>query len=561
LAAAIEASGRDVSVVDAVAMGADVRTAYYKGYLVGLRPVEIIEQIPQETLLVGISVVFTHEWPSVVQLIDRIKQIRPELVIAVGGEHVTAMSEFCLLTSKADYVVLGEGEETVIELIQALEDGKPNSPIVGTGYRDTPSTVAGNAPHSHVIVIEPRRDRRAEVDDIHVPAWDHIDLKTYYEHRFVGGMYTNALTVPILATRGCPYQCTYCSSPNMWLPRWIPRNPIAVVDEIESYVNNYGAANFPFQDLTAIVRKDWITAFCQELIDRDLGITWQLPTGTRSEAIDDEVADLLRRSGMVSMAYAPESGSDTTRKLIKKKMKADNLFESIRAADQADLNVAAFIVIGFPHDQPDQLGENLEFIDRLAKAGVTDLSVGFYMALPGTELFHSLFDAGRIRFDRSYMRHILDSLSLWPSQSYCQNLRSIDLFWWKLRYFFRFYRAKKKFRSKTNTGASLKAFAQGLASSGGHNSKLQTALRNGITSFWETVVAQFGLRWMSKADEIKFFKDWDAICQASRKRKIELGAASLAPEDTSELHQANVGPILALDHSMRKDFPVFRAVE
>ena len=561
LAAAVESSGRTVSVIDAVAMGANVRTAYYKGYLVGLRPEKIVKLIPQETLLVGISVVFTHEWPCVVQLIDNIRQIRPELVIAVGGEHVTAMPEFCLLTSKADYVVLGEGEETIIELIQNLEGRKLISSIAGTGYRSTSSTVEGNASQPNSIVIEPRRDRRTEVDDIKTPAWHHIDLDTYYKHRFVGGMYTNALTVPILATRGCPYQCTYCSSPNMWLPRWIPRNPIAVVDEIESYVINYGATNFPFQDLTAIVRKDWITAFCQELIDRDLEITWQLPTGTRSEAIDDEVARLLKRSGMVSMAYAPESGSDTTRRLIKKKMKANNLFESVKAADQANLNVAAFIVIGFPHDVPAHLEENLRFIDQLAEAGVTDLSVGFYMALPGTELFHSLFDAGRIRFDRAYMRHILDSLSLWPSQSYCDSLPSIDLFRWKLRYYFRFYRAKRRFLKRTNAGTSLKTFLQGVVSSSGHDSKLQTALRNGIRSFWETVVTQFGVRWMSKSDELSFFKDWDAICRAARKRKIELGAASVTPEDTSELHQANVTSILALDHGMRKNFPVYSSFE
>ena len=80
------------------------------------------------------------------------------------------------------------------------------------------------------------------------------------------------------------------------------------------------AKNFPFQDLTAIIKKEWIKAFCEEVIKRKLNITWQLPTGTRSEAIDDEIARLLKKSGMTSMAYAPESGSEETRKFIKKRM-------------------------------------------------------------------------------------------------------------------------------------------------------------------------------------------------------------------------------------------------
>ena len=150
-----------------------------------------------------------------------------------------------------------------------------------------------------------RRVRCLDVNDIPWPAWEAFDLKTYHDQRFFNGMYSPYLTVPILATRGCPYQCTYCSAPNMWTPRWIPRDYRKVVDEIEYYVTSYGARNFPFQDLTAIVRKDWIVGFCREILARGLDITWQLPSGTRSEAIDEEVAHLLRQSGMISMAYAP----------------------------------------------------------------------------------------------------------------------------------------------------------------------------------------------------------------------------------------------------------------
>ena len=159
-----------------------------------------------------------------------------------------------------------------------------------------------------------------------------------------------------------------------------PRDPIKVVDEIEFYKKNFNAKNFPFQDLTAIIKKEWIKAFCEEVIKRKLNITWQLPTGTRSEAIDDEIARLLKKSGMTSMAYAPESGSEETRKFIKKRMKTENLFKSIDSASKAGLNIAVFIVIGFPHDNNKNLKENIKFIKRLASQGVTDMSVGYYMA-------------------------------------------------------------------------------------------------------------------------------------------------------------------------------------
>ena len=338
ISAAIQRAGFCVDIIDAVGMEPKVRVGYYKGYLVGMKLGDIAAKIQVDTALIGITVVFTHEWPAVVQLINLIKRRMPNTPIVIGGEHVTSMPEFCLETSSADYVVMGEGEETIVELMQALQCGSDLDEINGIGYK------LGTQ-----VKINERRRRRTNINDIAWPDWEQLDVNAYDDNRFVGGMYSERLTMPILATRGCPYQCTYCSAPNMWLPRWIPRDPVSVVDEIEFYINRFGAGNFPFQDLTAIIKKDWIRAFCEEILNRGLKFTWQLPTGTRSEAIDPDIARLLKASGMTSMAYAPESGSETTRRYIKKKMKTDRLFDSIDAAVSADLNVAAFIVIDFSH--------------------------------------------------------------------------------------------------------------------------------------------------------------------------------------------------------------------
>jgi len=378
------------------------------------------------------------------------------------------------------------------------------------------------------------------------PDWESFSVATYHRHRFVGGMYSSRLTVPILATRGCPYQCTYCSAPNMWLPRWIPRDPVKVVDEIESYVKRYGAGNFPFQDLTAIIQKDWIKKFCQELIRRDLNILWQLPTGTRSEAIDPEVARLLQASGMTSMAYAPESGSDTTRRLIKKKMTASKLFESIDAAADAGLNVAVWLVIGFPHDRPEHIAENLPFLDELASHGVTDIRIAFYMALPGTELFNSLYDAGRITVDRKYFRHILDALTPVPSQTYC-DLSRIDLAIWKFKMFRRFYGARKR-DGEGGLLVAIRRALRGLFHSEDHASKLETVARNAMISGLETIRASFSPRYMKKSEERAMFASWDPIYRRIRKQKLACGASTLAPADTTELHRANVIAVLAKEH-------------
>jgi radical SAM superfamily enzyme YgiQ (UPF0313 family) len=544
VAGALEAAGRRVTVIDAVGESPKQRTRYLTGYLIGLSLDDVAARIPDDCTVVGITVIFTHEWPAAVRLIDLIKARRPDLTIVLGGEHITSMPEFCLLTSKADVLVLGEGEETIVDLADALENGRPLAEVDGIAFRANGQ-----------VTVNRRRRRRRDVDAIARPAWQHFKIETYHDNRFVGGIYSPHITIPILATRGCPYQCTYCSAPSMWTPLWIPRDPVKVVDEIEHYARTYGARNFPFQDLTAIIQKDWIVRFCQELLDRKLDVNWQLPSGTRSEAIDPEVAGLLRRSNMTNMAYAPESGSETTRKLIKKKMHTEKLFQSIDAAVGAGLNVSMFMVLGLPHDDEENIRENLPFLDRLVQAGVSDISVSFYMALPGTELFDSLYDRGRLKLDRTYFTHMLHNLSLVPVESFSDHLSRRQLLQWKFRMFLRFYNGKRGARSGIGLIAQLRRGLSGLGS-GGHDSKLQTAFRNAVHGTWDTIRVQFKKGWLPRRDEAGMFESWNAIYQEVRRGKIAQGVSVTAPADTTELHKQNVVVALRREHEQPRTLPV-----
>lgn len=537
IAAAIEASGRKVTVIDAVGEAPTTSRSYLRGYLIGLPLEDIVARVPAECRVVGISVIFTHEWPAAARLITLLKQARPDITIMLGGEHVTALPEFCLATSPADIAVLGEGEETVIEVLTALEQGEDCHAILGVAIRK-----------GDTVVTNSRRARRAEINDITWPAWHHFKLDVYHAHRFVGGMDSDHLTVPILATRGCPYQCTYCASPRMWSPRWVARDPAKVVDEIQHYIETYGARNFPFQDLTAILKKEWIVDFCSEVNRRGLSFTWLLPTGTRLEAVDEEVAQLLRSSGMVSMAFAPESGSETTRRLIRKRMQTDHLFESIRAAGSAGLNVAVFLVIGFPHETREHLEENFGFIDRLKQTPVKDLSIGSYMALPGTELFDSLYEAGALRINRAWFRHILDGNALLPSQSYNTHVSRYRLFATKLAMYWRFYGGRRSERTEGSLLTRLLEIAKGWTKRK-HNSRLQTALFNGITSGLNTLRARVKQPWMAPDEEKRMLADWDAIYRRIRESRVAAGAIVPAPADSAELHQRNVVQLVRHEHA------------
>jgi radical SAM superfamily enzyme YgiQ (UPF0313 family) len=329
-------------------------------------------------------------------MIREMKAVSPEKPIVCGGEHFSGLPEFSMEEAPIDFIVLGEGEEGAVELFAALERGdRELADIDGIWFRN---------PEGHPTKSENPRNRIRDVDEIPWPAWDLFDVKAYDEHRLISGI-KFGMTVPIMATRGCPYQCTYCSSERMWTPRWYPRNPEDVVSEIEHWHDVYGADNFPFHDLTVFIKKDWILAFCKALDRRPFArkIHWQMPSGTRIEVIDEEVAYWLRRTNGVSLSYAPESGSEQTRKRIKKRMTDESLIRAVKAAVKHRLNVAAFFIAGFPEDEAKDLKLTVKLARRLAWYGITDLAFGFFFPIPNTELYWQLKNEGRIELNDDFL--------------------------------------------------------------------------------------------------------------------------------------------------------------
>jgi radical SAM superfamily enzyme YgiQ (UPF0313 family) len=350
----------------------------------------------------------------------------PRALLVLGGEHGTAVPEHVLASSPFDVVVLGEGEETFVSLLRARGEGRPLGGVPGLAFREAGGVVrTGLSP------------RRRDVDAIPLPDWDAFPIEAYIARHQMNGINLGR-SMPILGTRGCPFRCTFCSSPGMWTQRWIARDPRRLADEMALYRRRYGATNFDFQDLTAIVKRDWIVAFCRELIARDLDVTWQLPSGTRAEVFDAEVADLLYRSGCRALAFAPESGSPEILRAVKKEVRLDHMLGAMRAAVARGLTLSCFIVIGFPDDTPATLRQTLGLIRRMAVLGVHDVAVSKFVPYPGSQLFTRLQAAGRIQLDDEFFVSPMDFYTR-RAPSYAARVSTRRLYWTMLWMFVNFY--------------------------------------------------------------------------------------------------------------------------
>jgi anaerobic magnesium-protoporphyrin IX monomethyl ester cyclase len=188
----------------------------------------------------------------------------------------------------------------------------------------------------------------------------------------------------------------------MWTTLYVRRDPERVVDEIERLVARYRITNVDLHDLTAMLTKEWIVDFAKAIVRRRVEITFQLPSGTRSEAIDAEAARWLYAAGCRNFCYAPESGSPTTLARIRKKVSLPRLRESLRHAIAAGLDTHASIIIGFPHEGPAELLETWRLVVQLALDGATTAAVMVFAPYPGSEEYERLRSAGAIVHDELY---------------------------------------------------------------------------------------------------------------------------------------------------------------
>ncbi|HLD49835.1 MAG TPA: radical SAM protein, partial [bacterium] len=279
--------------------------------------------------------------------------------------------------------------------------------------------------------------RKRDVDEISWPDWDSIPIREYIDRHQINGANLGR-AMPLLATWGCPYQCTFCSNPGMWTQRWIARNPKDVVDEMECYHKKYDVVNFDFQDLTAMINRQWIIDFTGELMARGLPITWQLPSGTRAEVFDAEVAGRLQRAGLRLLSFAPESGSERMLKLIKKQVDLKKMYGAMKCALEAGLKLTCFIVIGFPGETRESLRDTLKLLRKIAWMGVHDVAVTKFVPYPGSELFKELQAKGRLKLDDEFFIMPMDFYTQ-NAPSFVEGISSRTLYFTMLWMFINFY--------------------------------------------------------------------------------------------------------------------------
>jgi anaerobic magnesium-protoporphyrin IX monomethyl ester cyclase len=349
LAAVLEENGHEVTVIDCPAL--EMNYEKLKANLASIEPNVI--GITSMTPTIQSALLSAHV----------AKEACPDAMVILGGPHATFMDEQVLAEEEAvDVVVRSEGEQTLLELTQNVSNPKALNSIEGITFRKD----------GHVVRT-PNRPFIQKLDELPLPAYKYFPLEKY---RLFGRM-----MLPIITSRGCPSQCSFCTTARMFGKAFRARNPKNIVDELEWLRDVHGADAFTFYDDTFTLDKKRTLKICEEIKNRKIGLPWDCQT--RVSTVSREILLKMREANCQQVFFGVESGCQKILDSVKKGTTVEQNERAIRLAKDVGLFVSISVIIGYPGETKDMLQET---VDLIRKAEPDDVYICVATPYPGTEL-------------------------------------------------------------------------------------------------------------------------------------------------------------------------------
>ena len=342
------------------------------------------EQLRQEIAsckpdLVGIKL-FTQDINSVRETLGMIKEINPGIITVVGGAHPSALPEHTLRTlPAADFAFKGEAEIGFPELVKCLPC-KDLSEVPGLVWRD------GDKIRVNCQVFV------QNLDELGMPAWDLIDPRNYRDTAETFRMGFPA--APISITRGCPFPCTYCAGSTISGKPIRTRSIENVLEEMAYLIQNFGVKEFNIADDNFTHNRKVVEEFCRGIITKGWDIHWSGSTGIRLDSLDEDILNLMKKSGCYSFYVGIESGSQRVLDLMKKRLSLGQIRKGVEMISESGILVSGFFIIGYPGETREEILETIAFARSLP---LFKAHFFHFTALPATEAYEQLLREGKIK--------------------------------------------------------------------------------------------------------------------------------------------------------------------
>ncbi len=352
IAAVLLEAGHEVSAVDYNVSGLHLQ-----------RVTRLVERDQPD--IVGISA-HTETYPNALKIAEIIKSLNPETKIVLGGPHPSILPREVLAEPAVDFIVIGEGEATMLELTETLQAGTGKfAEIKGLGYKDGSGTIRIN-----------ERRPLLDPDQLPIPARELFPLE-FYQDRF------NVLA----ACGGCPFKCPFCSASFIWSGKRRARSPQNIMRELRFLMEHHGADYIFFSDDIFTLDQRWVNEIMAELTKLPYPLEWGC--ATRVDMVTPELLQRMAATGCRAIQYGVESGCQKILDSVKG-IKKEQVLTAVTAATEVGIDIACSFMIPFPDDTAETIRETKEFMRQVAEAGAKIL-LSFTTPYPGT-YFHQHAD-------------------------------------------------------------------------------------------------------------------------------------------------------------------------
>ena len=262
-----------------------------------------------------------------------------------------------------DFVVIGEPEDTIFELVGALEQGTMQSlkKIRGIAFNENGEKV-----------VTPPRPAIQDLDSLPFPARHLLPMDAYFaavKENPLRGEISKPWTT-MITSRGCPYNCVFCANHNVTGRQWRGRSPENVVDEIEQLVRTYHIKQIDFYDDNMTLNKKRMETICDLIVKRGLDIEWYTPNGVRADTLDENLLTKMRKSGCKKIRIAPESGVQrVVNQIIKKDLNLKDVEKAVVSSKKVGIKVGCFFVIGLIGETKEDIKESINYAYKLRQLG------------------------------------------------------------------------------------------------------------------------------------------------------------------------------------------------
>jgi anaerobic magnesium-protoporphyrin IX monomethyl ester cyclase len=353
-----------------------------------------------------------------VQVAEIAKGVNPRIVTVLGGPHVTSLPEETLNEHTAvDIVARGEGERTLVDLVRCLEDGKELLQVKGIGFRS----------NGEIFLTEPQP--LVDVDELPLPAYHLLPMEKYYF--VVLGRFAT-----VIASRGCPHRCTFCSEWRFWGGRWRQRDPKKIGDELELLVRKYDMESIWFGDDCFNVSAELMRGICDEIKARNLAFSWFYQGRADLVVEHRDLLPLMSATGCRMVQIGIETSTEQELKSLNKKLSLGNIADAVRLLKEHDIIAQGLIIVGTRDDSADSIIHKVRYMQRLD----IDFPIfTMFTPFPGSDIYqeakennwlevqdYSLYDMANVIMPTEHLtRNQLTALYRWCYSTYYTNLLKV----------------------------------------------------------------------------------------------------------------------------------------